>query len=117
MLCIQIITKIVNGSTNYEELRVCAVAALAFSSFICSSEDGYKVMTLCEDIMCGESEGQPATSFLKARAAASWLLLASIMPESAVLFRCKDRVFDSVVGLIEDPDSDVSYLFGLLEMS
>lgn len=114
----QFLTKLVNGNSNYEELRVAAIAALAFSSYICSSEAHYRVMTLCEDVLCGESEGEPATPALQARAAASWTLLASINSEEAVLARCKDRIFEELVELLEEGESEVKisagFSFGVL---
>ena len=108
-----IILKLVNGISNMEELRVNAIATLAFSSYICSCEAHYSVMTLCEDILCGESEGEVADSTLKARAAASWSLLASVNAEAIVLARCKERVFEEVVELLEDSESDVKISAGL----
>ena len=114
----QIVTKLVNGTSNYEDLRVSAIASLAFSSYICSNEAHYRVMTLCEDVLCGESEGDPASSTLKARAAASWTLLASINSEAVVLNRCKERIFEELVDLLEEGESDVKisagFTFGVL---
>ena len=108
-----ILLKLVSGNSNLEDLRVPSISALAFSSFICANDAHYRVMTLCEDILCGESEGEPATSTLKARAAASWSLLASVNAEAAVLARCKKRIFDEVVELLEDNESDVKISAGL----
>jgi hypothetical protein len=78
----QILSKLVNGSSEFEELRTFAIAALAFSSYICSSEANYRVMTLCEDVLTGESEGEPASSTLKARTASSSLLSSSSLSSS-----------------------------------
>ena len=44
------------------DLRVRALATLAFASFICSSDSTDRVMTFCEDVLCEESEGAPVTS-------------------------------------------------------
>jgi hypothetical protein len=71
----QLIIRLVNGSSTFEELRVPAIAALAFSSYICSSEANFRVMTLCEDVLCGESEGEPATSTLKVVLAYSFVCI------------------------------------------
>mmetsp|Transcript_30098 Transcript_30098/g.28762 ORF Transcript_30098/g.28762 Transcript_30098/m.28762 type:complete len:432 (-) Transcript_30098:28-1323(-) len=108
----QILSKLVNGSSAYEELRTFAIAALAFSSYICSNEANYRIMTLCEDVLNGESEGEPASSSLKARAAASWSLLASINSTAGVLIRCKERIFEAVVELFEDSEVDVKISAG-----
>lgn len=105
--------KLVNGMSDFDELRVTSLAALAFSSYICACEAHYRIMTLCEDILCDESEGEPATAILKARAAASWTFLASINSETVVLGRCKARVFEEVVLLLEDNESDVKISAGL----
>lgn len=107
------LSKLVTGMSNFDELRVASIAALAFSSYICASEAHYRVMTLCEDILCGESEGEPASSILKARAAASWTFIASLNSETVVLARCKERIFEEVVELLEDNESDVKISAGL----
>ena len=44
------------------DLRVRALATLAFASFICSSDSTDRVLTFCEDVLCEESEGAPVTS-------------------------------------------------------
>jgi Interferon-related developmental regulator (IFRD) len=108
----QLLIKIINGGSNFEELRVAAISALAFSSYICANEAQYRVMTLCEDVLCGESEGEPATAALKARAAASWSLVASINSEVPVLTRCKERIFEELVELLEEGESEVKISVG-----
>jgi hypothetical protein len=108
----QILVKLVTGS-QIEELRVSAIATLAFASFVCSSNSNEKIMTFCEDVICGESEGTAPHAALKARAALSWCLLATVSAEAGLLDRSRDRLFSAVAELLDETDTDVKIAAGL----
>ena len=52
----KVLVKIINGGSSYDELRIPALATLAFICFICSNDSTEGVMDVCEDIMCEVSE-------------------------------------------------------------
>ena len=72
-----LLQKLVNNNDIDENIRVVALSALSFCSFINSVEARESTIILCEEIMCsGNNDGNDLLCFTAIK---SWILLASIM--------------------------------------
>ena len=107
-----LLQKLVNNNDIDENIRVVALSALSFCSFINSVEARESTIILCEEIMCsGNNDGNDLLCFTAIK---SWILLASIMPLENIIDSSKDRIFDAINLLLDADDIDVKIAAGTL---
>ena len=108
-----LLQKLITTEGIDENIRVAALSALAFCSFISSIESRERILTLCEDIIC-DSNNDSSDTLLCFTAIKSWILLASIMPVDIIIDSSKDRIFDAINLLLDSDDIDVKIAAGTL---
>ena len=108
-----LLEKVITTETLDEAMRVAALSALAFCSFISSVESRERILTLCGDIIC-DGNNDSSDTLLCFTAIKSWILLASIMPVDIIIDSSKERIFDAINLLLDSDDIDVKIAAGTL---
>jgi hypothetical protein len=98
----QIITR-----SSHDELRISALQALGFISFVCSGSNDSDTWSFVEDVLCGRSEALATESSLQVEAAKVWCMLSSIMPVSEVFVLSRACIFEACADLLNDSSIDI----------
>jgi hypothetical protein len=99
-------------SSEFELVRIWSITALAFISFICSSTANPEAWRFCADVLCKTSEAILPPPMLQAAAANAWVLMGTTINSNAVLLQSKERVFEELVAMMEQPLTDVKVSAG-----